>query len=156
MRIDVVKATGLDQRIHGRSKVSPSVRTAECPVSAPDCNGSNAPFGGVVFHADPAVCDEAGKAIPAWQYVVDGDGEIAFRGQPGILLVQIPLEVSDERRDAGPSIRKALGSAFPPDMALGSEDLVPTRDDLKRDGRLVEPGSLVKWPSRMRLMSSST
>jgi len=65
MRIDVVEAAGLDQRVHGGRPVTAAVRAAEGPVPAPDGNGSHPAFRGIVGHADPAVRHEAGKAVPA-------------------------------------------------------------------------------------------
>ena len=38
MRVDVIQAAGLDQRIHGGRTVTAAVRAAEGPVPAPDSN----------------------------------------------------------------------------------------------------------------------
>jgi hypothetical protein len=73
MRVDVVEATGLDQRIHGSRTVTAAVRAAKGPIPTPDSDGSHPAFRGpfdfaqdrIVGHADPAVRHEAGKAGPA-------------------------------------------------------------------------------------------
>ena len=76
--IDVVEATGLDEGIHGGGAPTAAVGACERPVASSDCHGPQHALGGVVGHADPAIVEEAGEAVPAAEHVVDGLGEITL------------------------------------------------------------------------------
>ena len=76
--IDVVEATGLDEGIHGGGALTAAIGACERPIASSDCHGPQHALGGVVGHADPAVMEEAGEAVPAAKHVIDGLGEFTL------------------------------------------------------------------------------
>jgi hypothetical protein len=54
LRVDVIELGGLDQRIDGGGAPAAFVGSGEGPVLAPDGDGPQYAFGGVVGHAQPA------------------------------------------------------------------------------------------------------
>jgi beta-N-acetylhexosaminidase len=66
-RIDVIELGRHDQRRHGRCPVGSALGTGEQPRLSSKSKAAQRSFGGVVRQADPAVLEEAGKAVPAAQ-----------------------------------------------------------------------------------------
>ena len=133
MRVDVVEAAGLDQRVPGGRTVTAAVRATKGPVPAPDRDGSDSAFGRIVGHADPAVKHEACKAVPAYQHVVDGLDQIAFSRQAAILLAQELFELDKERGNMELPRREPFACVPTPDHAFGSEDRIHAGDDVDRE-----------------------
>ena len=149
VRIDVVEATGLDQRVDGGRAVTATVPATEGPVSAPNGNGPDPSLRCVVRHANPAVMDKAGKAAPTRQHVVDRLGQITLARQSAILLAQVKLEVGNKRGNVDLPPGEPLVRALTPDLALGGKDRVHLRHDLEGERRTAQPGLFVERTTRM-------
>ncbi len=69
--VDVVETVGRDDGEHDDGSIGPTLGTGENPVSPPECNSSQRALGRIVRETNPAVLEEAGKSLPAFQHEVD-------------------------------------------------------------------------------------
>ena len=81
LRIDIVEATGLDQRIDDGGALPAAIRAAEWPRLPAQRHTAQRTFGSVVGQANSAVSEEPGEGIPAPQHVVDRLGQIMMARQ---------------------------------------------------------------------------
>ena len=98
LRIDIVQARRLDQRVHEGGPLAAPVGAGKQPGLAPERDPAQRPFGRVVRQADAAVVEEAREGGPALEHVVHRLRHIgmarearAFRAHPG-------LQIAHERR----------------------------------------------------------
>lgn len=133
LRVDVVEAGGLDERVEDGGALTAAVRAAEQPCLPPERHAAERPLGGVVRDADPAIVEEAGERIPAAQHVVDGFGEIMVARQLRVLLDEPGLQLGHERRAQLPARGKALGGGLVVDGALNVEQGIEPLHGLERD-----------------------
>ena len=75
LRIDAVELGSHYQGSHDRGAVGAAVGASEQPGFAPQSKAAQGPLGRVVGQADPAVVDEADKAIPTLEHIVDRFGD---------------------------------------------------------------------------------
>ena len=75
LRIDVVELRRHDQRGHDCGAVGAALGAGEQPRLPPQGKSAQRAFSRVVGQADPAVVDEADKAIPTPQHIVDRFGD---------------------------------------------------------------------------------
>lgn len=61
LRINVVEAAGLDQRIGNGRALAATIQSAEQPRLAPERYTAQRPFGGIVREADPTIVEEPGE-----------------------------------------------------------------------------------------------
>src|SRR6185436_4257243 len=86
--IDVIETTGRDEGEHDGGTIGPALGTCEGPVAAPQGNPSQGPFGGIVRETNPAILQEAGKAIPALQHVINGSDHLGRSAERDTLPFQ--------------------------------------------------------------------
>ena len=97
LRIDIVELCGLDQGVDRGGTSATIVGACECPVVTPDSDAAQRPLGGVVGHAQAAIVEEAGQAVPAVEAVGDRLGDLAVRREPAVLLAQPSARRLDAR-----------------------------------------------------------
>ncbi len=133
LRVDVVKATGLYQRVRDRCPLTAAIGAAEQPRLAPKGHAAQRPFGGIVRETDPAVGEEAGERVPAAQHVVDGFGNVMVARDPGELRAEPFLEFGHQRSAEFVTDSEALGRALAIDVALDGEQGVELLHSLQSD-----------------------
>lgn len=63
LRVDIVEAGGLDQRVKDGGALTAAVRAAEQPGLAAERDAAKGALGGVVGEADPAIVEEACERV---------------------------------------------------------------------------------------------
>ena len=96
--IEVIEASGLDERVHDGGSAAAFVGAGEEIVLAPEGERADGAFGGVVGHFEPAVVDEAGESGPARGRVADGAGERALAADLGQRCIEEGFEFGQNRR----------------------------------------------------------
>jgi hypothetical protein len=77
--------------------VGAALGTGEGPVSTPECNSSQRALGGIVRETNPAIFQETGKTIPAFQHVIDRLDDLGRFAERGALPFQPLVHVIEQR-----------------------------------------------------------
>ena len=161
--IDVVETTGRDQGEHDGGTIRPALGTGEGPVAAPQGDPSQGPFGGIVRQTNPAILQEAGKAIPALQHVVHGADHLGRSAERGTLPFQPLVHVIEQRLAFLPPHSQSFRGAQSIDLTLDVKQRVEPLDRFQRDrgdrpavsfaipSPFLDIGQFKEFPSRMRV-----
>jgi hypothetical protein len=141
LRIDLVELRGRDERIESSRPAATFVRAGEGPVAAPERDGTQLAFSGVIGHAQAPVIEEAGERAPAFE---------------GALLAQPSLQFDNKRPAALIAHAQALLWHHAIDLALDSEQHIDALDRLDCDWRLVDLCQIEEFAPRMGPAAAST
>src|SRR4029079_1294469 len=112
------------------------VGAGEGPVLAPQGNGPQLAFGGVVRHAKTPIIEEAGEGVPAIEAVVDCFGRVAVLGEPGTLFAQPSVQFDDQWPAPLLAHAQALLGHEAVDLALDGEQDIDALNRFGGDWRL--------------------
>ena len=96
LRIEVVHLGGDNEATQGSGSLIAAVRPAEHPRFASQRDAAQRPLGGIVRQAHAPIVEEQRECGPAFQYLVDGLGEIVATRELGSLLAQVDLKFLDQ------------------------------------------------------------
>src|SRR3546814_3752621 len=98
LRINVVQARGLDQRVEDGGALTAAIGSAEQPGLATERHAAQRPFSRVVRQADAAIIEEVSERAPASQHVVYRLGQIVVARELGQLRGEPGVKLGNERR----------------------------------------------------------
>ena len=160
-RVNLVEATGRDERQHDGGTISAALGTGKCPIAAAEGNPAQRSLGGVVRETNSSVFQETGKTIPALQHVVHGFDDIGGSAEGGALPFQPRVHVVEQRLALLLPYSQSFFGAQSVDLALDLEQRVEPLDRLQRDrgdrpaiafavpGAFLDIGQLKEFPPRM-------
>jgi hypothetical protein len=96
-RIDVVEFRCHDQRRHSRRPIGSAFGSGEQPRLTSESKTAQRPLGSVVAQTDPSILEEACKAVPALEQIVDRLNDSGRSRQAGAFLAQPSLQLGKER-----------------------------------------------------------
>jgi hypothetical protein len=96
LRVNAVQLTSLDQRSEDGPMLAAAIRSGEERVLAIEGDRPDGALDDVGVDLDPAVIEEANKAIPATEAVANGLGDRALPGNGGELAFQPGLELDGD------------------------------------------------------------
>lgn len=133
--VDVVEAASRYDGEHDGGSLGPTLGTGEGPVSTPECNSSQRALGRIVRETNPAIFQETGKTIPAFQHVIDRLDHLGRFAERGALPFQPRVHVVEQRLALFLPRGQPFCGAQSIDLALDLKQRVVPLDGLQGDRR---------------------
>jgi hypothetical protein len=115
--------------------IGATIRTGEQPRLPSQRKTAQRSLGCIVGHADLSVMDEACKAVPPLEQIVDWLDHVGRARQLGALRLQPGLKIAQQRRTSLLADPQPFLVAQSVDLALDLEQLVNPTNRFQRNGR---------------------